>query len=426
MSASSVFQDDTFAVQNVVDNTKEVMLNCSGISTVTTRTMSIQDASGTIAYLSDIPTFPTTFLDDAFTVINALDNSKEVMLNCSQIATGATRVMTVQDADGTIAYLSDLANTTGPPFADDEFTVFAASALASQTELDVSGVSANTTIVMTVQNRDGVIAYLSDILQVVEIFVNTSRSFPDVGNEGVANLTALGDLTHIEITLCGAGGGGGGTTDGGPGAGGGGGSAIENFLILEPDDKFSVFNVTIGVGGTAAVGMGDGGNGGNTMVEGISSTGFFVELTGYGGGGGEAGGNTGGGAGGGGGGAATDVTPGVAGTLGGLVGGSGAVDDTGPDATRGAFKLPWRSGSGGGAGDNFLTPVFSAAAWQGGFAVNTAASIPEGAASMFGPGGTASGGSSVTPGLCAGGGGAGAPAAQDGGDGVVVFRYYTQ
>lgn len=429
-----MFQDDTFAVQNAADNTKEVMLSVAGVSTGTTQTMTIQDASGTIAYLADLPVFPTTFLDDAFTVINALDNTKEVMLNCSQIATGATRIMTVQDADGTIAYLSDLGNATGPPFADDEFTVFSASAPAAQTELDISGVSANTTIVMTVQNRDGVIAYLSDILQVVEVFVNTTRVFPDVSNEGVSTLSGLGDLSHIEISLCGAGGAGAATSDEGNGGAGGGGSGFENFFILEPDDKFDTFNVTLGEGGDPSVGGCIAQAGNDSMIEGVSSTGFYLELIGYGGGGGLSSATPQcnpiagfGGPGAGGGGAPNQTLasggnmPGEAGILGGVIGGEGGSFTGGGDGQRGPFKLPWRSGGGGGS--EFFNGF--GADWQGAFA-SSKVGTPSGAASMFGMGGNQTT-SPFTTAFCAGGGtGIFGMDGGPGGDGAALFRYYIQ
>lgn len=49
------FLDSEFAVVSVGDESKQAKLDISGLSAATTRTMTVQDASGTIAYLADIP-----------------------------------------------------------------------------------------------------------------------------------------------------------------------------------------------------------------------------------------------------------------------------------------------------------------------------------------------------------------------------------
>lgn len=49
------FLDSEFAVVSAGDESKQAKLDLTGLTTGTTRTMTVQDASGTIAYLSDIP-----------------------------------------------------------------------------------------------------------------------------------------------------------------------------------------------------------------------------------------------------------------------------------------------------------------------------------------------------------------------------------
>lgn len=433
ISQSTTFLDNAFAVQRFDSTTRQVMFDLSGLSLSTTRILTIQDASGTIAYLTDIPIQPSVFLDDAFGVVNLIDDSKQVMLNCSGIAPFTSQVMSVQDKNGTIAYLSDITSGVLPPFSDDVFIVYLAGNPSARTQLQISGLSANTTVVMSVQDASGVIAYLGDILQIVEVLVTTNRNFPDVGNEGVATLAELGDLSHIEISLCGGGGSGGATGDAGAGGGGGSGGGFENFMILEPDDKFTHFEVAPGFGGITP-GFGVFPTSGNeTTVLGVSASGFTLQLIGYGGGGGaSSSGSFGGspartgGAGGGGGGNGASGTPGIAGVLGGLPGGAGGSFLTGPFScvgnltfgVRGGFKLPWRSGGGGGRSS---TVPCHAAAWQGGgkFFIPTNQD-GWGASSMFGS--SASPGAGPTA-LCAGGS-TGVPFPQDGGDGAAIFRYF--
>lgn len=71
------FADDEFTIFNAADPTKLMRIDVSSnVSAGALQLLTIQDASGTVAYLSDIGTFPTVFLDDVFTVINAAVNTK--------------------------------------------------------------------------------------------------------------------------------------------------------------------------------------------------------------------------------------------------------------------------------------------------------------------------------------------------------------
>lgn len=419
---SSVFQDDEFVVQNAAVTTKQVMLSVAAVSAGTTRLMTVQDASGTIAYLSDITAQPTVFFDDVFAVQNDPDNTKEVMLDISQVGTGQTTVMTVQNASGTILYLE---NITGPslPFTDTEFIVFQDGDPTAQVRLDLSIVSTATNITMAVQDADGTIAYLADIPQIVEVLVNVTRLFPDPAFEGVSNISQLGDVGYIEISVCGGGGGGGAGSGGG---GGGSGSGHENFRIYDPSIKFFRFNCEIGSGGAAGSGGMSGGDGNTTVLRGQSDTDYFLNLVGYGGGGGEptTAGGAAGGAGGGGGSNANGTTPGDMGDDGGLTGGIGGLvtgSEMFTDGQRGEINLSWRAGGGGSAATNGTPATTSrAAAWNGGYATNSSVcdgSTGCGAASMFGPGGIGS--ADPDGSLCAGGGSGGA-----GGSGACLFRYY--
>lgn len=55
--------------------------------------------------LGDIPSF---FLSDNFQVIDGLDNTKGIQIQTSGVSTGNFRTLTVQDSDGTVAYLTDI------------------------------------------------------------------------------------------------------------------------------------------------------------------------------------------------------------------------------------------------------------------------------------------------------------------------------
>jgi len=436
-SQSVTFIDDEFAVFNAADNNKVVMLDLSSLTDTTIQTLSIQDASGIIAYLSDVPPVVTTFLDDEFAVLSVGDNSKVVMLDCSVISMSTTQTMTVQDASGTIAYLTDVANFTGIPFADDEFFVHADGDTNTRAMFDASVISTSTTVVMTIQDRSGVIAYLGEVLQVVEVFITESRQFPDIANEGVATLAELGKITLLEMSLCGGGGGSNGARpDDGINTGGGAGGGFQDFKILNADERFEYFDVSLGTGGTTTSVSS------STTVFGQSISDFYLELTGYGGGNGDVttaiGGLVGGGGGGGGGPGFTnpDNSGGIPGNLGGLKGGDGVKGETSPTPSippqMGGYRLPWRSGGGGGSE---FTSIGIAVPSQGGYDIREVSSRTSGSPSIFGRGGlsefTLNIITETSAGYCAGGGPVSDPTFSPsgtesifGGDGAALMRYY--
>jgi hypothetical protein len=453
------FQDATFTIFNAANDSREVMTDLSGISPGALRILTFQDKDGIIAYLSDVPPIVTTFLDDEFVVQHVGDDSKQVMLDCGIIDIGSSEMMTVQDADGIIAYLSDLGNQTTFPFPDDDFFVHADGDPTTRVFLDASVISTATTVVMTVQDRSGTIAYLSQIAQVVEVFISESRVFPDMPNEGVTELWELGNIALLEISLCGAGGSGGPEDDGGMGGGGGSGSGFEDFCVLNAGDRFEYLNVTLGEGGyyTSSSNPEDA-VGGSTIVKGFSVTGFFLELIGYGGGGAGGSNQNRGWAGAGGGSAGPGGPPvnssagpaeddhghsaGVVNFQGGVEGGTAGIlpllVETEVVPGMGRYRFPWRSGGGGapGEGTNEGTQE-PGAPWQGGYAQGgPRAFFPRmiGAASAFGQGAHIDRNrQDASSGFCAGGG----PGSWDipgfpsmwgpnveGGSGAALMRYH--
>lgn len=428
----TTFLDDAFTVENAVDGTKKVMFNCSLISLASISLLTIQDASGTIAYLSDIPAPTSVFVDNVFTVQNAIDNSKKVQLFVGLVTTATTQTMTIQDASGTIAYLSDIPIANNGSFADDAFRVQQTLDPTAEVALDLSLVTPGLVSVMTVQATSGTIAYLSDAVAFVDVHINTTRTFPDVGHEGVSSLAALG-VTQLQIWVCGGGGGGGGGGDGG-GGGGGSSSAVELFFVGDAATLFTNLSCIIGGGGAGGDGSGgvlggfhgDDGNTTSVIGNAVSSLGGFLELFGYGGGGGLAGDESGGaaGAGGGSGGPAFNNSAGIAGIEGGL---AGSLADL-----SGAFRYPWHAGGGGGGGGPGST---AGSDWIGGGSGGatgiTFSSGGGGAGSLFGTGGDGGpieNADGQDGGLCAGGGGSagtvGVDFSGDGGDGHIFIRYW--
>lgn len=446
IEARSVFPDDTFAILKDSDNSSTVMFDLSGVASNTTRTLSAPtDRNGTVALTTDIPTYPSVFIDDEFTIISAINATKRGFFDCSTISPATTQTLVVPDKDGIIALVSDQINGTAPPFSDAEFTLYADADPSAGAVFDLSSLGSSTSVVMKVQDRSGEIALVGDIVHIVEVVVNESRPFPDLAHEGVATLADLGDITHLEITICGGGGGSCSAVSSsyGPGGGGGSGSALVDFTILNPNSKFDRLNISLGEGGVGVADNGTaerGGTGGSTNVLGVSSTGFFLDLTAYGGDGGycfsfsatnsslaQAGG---GGAGSGG--PGNGFAGGDAGVLGGVAGSrgvlpsdvSGGCSETFP--IPGQFRLPWFSGGGGNqAAENCTQPELGV---QGGRSWLDIGSItaPEGAPSVFGVTNEFSGVAPMAQAeACAGGSATDTGTASGfGGPGQALIRYF--
>ncbi len=71
-------------------------------SAINLRSITPQIASGGVSGIS------SSFVDSQFNIFNVADDTKDLMFDLSNIATATTRTLTVQDADGTIALLSDV------------------------------------------------------------------------------------------------------------------------------------------------------------------------------------------------------------------------------------------------------------------------------------------------------------------------------
>lgn len=441
IDAQSVFFDDQFTLLTGegVDNSSVLMFDVSGVSSLTTRTLSFPAADGTIALTIDIPTFSSVFFDNAFTIVSPSTTSptKRLALDCAGISSATTRTLIVPDKDCVVAYVDEQTNGTAPPFSDAEFNLYAQSDPSAGARFDLAALGTGESVVMSVQ--DGIagsshtIAYLANIVQIVEVTINSSRQFPDLAHEGVSSLSGLGVITHIELSFCG--GGGGACTSGG--GGGGSASSLVDFVILQPNDKFDQFNITLGAGGDSRNDTGQGGTGGTTTVLGISSTGFYLDLNAYGGEGGYCinyAANTSfeqaGGGGGGSGAAASGIYPGGAGTLGGVSGSRGIIAADGCDVSAfpipSEFRFPWFSGGGGNQAAN-PNCTQRDLGQQGGRAwldIGSSLSPPAGAPGYFG---TTNLASETLAGACAGAtatssGSTGAT----GGPGIAVIRYFVR
>lgn len=101
VTSTGITTNDTgFRIRNTTDITKQIAFDASAITTGTTRTYTFPDTSGTVVLTS---TAATTFSDSAFRVQDNADATKQLAFECSGITTATTRTMTVPDESGTIS-----------------------------------------------------------------------------------------------------------------------------------------------------------------------------------------------------------------------------------------------------------------------------------------------------------------------------------
>lgn len=218
--------------------------------------------------------------------------------------------------------------------------------------------------------------------------------------------TAPTGVTHIMVTLCGAGGGGGGGRVNSPhnsGTGGGGGTVIKSHVMrVTPGNSYAVVVGAGGAGGLAGVVPTDGAAGGLSSIVGNDHTAIA-----FGGGAGQAGENP-----------DADVSG---------AGGAGVIDDNLITNIKNLLN-----GSGPNGATRFATP-YTPLTYPGGdggdCAVDSGRDGGAGGSSLFGQGGDGgewAGATNGTAGRGVGAGGGGGSGARDGGAGIagiVIIQY---
>lgn len=246
---TSTFHDDTFRVFHVDDSDKRLAFDLSALTNGAERYWEIQADSGIVAYLTDLVTFTTSFSDAEFVIVGAVDDTRKLTFDLSGLAPDTTRVLTVQNTSGTVAYESDAAAEIGV-HVDDVFTIFAADNPDKQIQFLLDGLSSQSNIELKVQDRSGTIGYVQDAPTRHVVTILTDRFFPDAANEGGDTLEEVG-IDTIRLTMCGAGGAGFSRAindDSGFSAGGGAGGGVLGLLLTNLTTYYEKFDIRVGTG----------------------------------------------------------------------------------------------------------------------------------------------------------------------------------
>lgn len=109
-------KDNAFTLQDNGDATKQMVFELSGITTGNTRTLTVPDGSTTLVGTALTQTLQNKTLDNtntytskagaSFTFQDTSDTTKQIQFSCASISTGTTQTLTFPNTTGTIATIS--------------------------------------------------------------------------------------------------------------------------------------------------------------------------------------------------------------------------------------------------------------------------------------------------------------------------------
>jgi hypothetical protein len=402
---TSSFSDANFNVYNSADPTKITALDVSGLTTATTRTLTIPDISGTLVLEAGAQTLTNKTIVAGNNTISGLTHGSEVDNPTSGVhgVTGSV-VGTTDSQTLTNKTISPASNTIDGDILDIDYT-------PTNYTPDASAPEAS--------DVDDLAAHLKGIDTAVGSAGNPSVDIQKFTTTGANTWTKPTGAVWVEVFMWGGGGGGGGggtgsaSAPGNQGGGGGGSGSAYMRLVYDASDLGTTETVIVGAGGAGGAGNSSGGGNGVNGSDGGTSYFKYAVPGGQGG-------NRGGTSGGTGGQEAIDSL--TAGAMGGDVataikGGNGGLNSAGAAGGR-AWSASGSGGGGGsasgnagGQGGDIYTATGGTTGGRNGAGTDSAALNRGGTAGRGGAGNTdgaaTNGSSGGIPGGGGGGGGGG-------------------
>lgn len=139
-----------------------VVKNGSGTSVLNRKPAGLYYSTGAVwRYLGDTP---DAFYSDNFQIVDSDDNSKTIMFETSGVTTATNRVLTIQNSDGTIAYLADIEGKVDVAVFNDYTGTTAPATYLSKTDFNTYS---GTTVPANYYNKSEINAYSASTLLLI-------------------------------------------------------------------------------------------------------------------------------------------------------------------------------------------------------------------------------------------------------------------
>lgn len=194
-SNTVTLKDTLFTLQDDGDTSKQARFQLSGITTATTRTYTLPDVSDTVVTLTATQaltnktlgnTNTLTIKDTLFTIQDDGDATKLIAFQASGITTGTTRTLTVPDASGTLALIAatqtltnkTLDNTNTVTLKDSLLTLQDDGDTTKQAKFQLSGITTGTTRTYTFPDVTDTLV----TLDATQTLTNKTLTTPTISN----------------------------------------------------------------------------------------------------------------------------------------------------------------------------------------------------------------------------------------------------
>lgn len=202
LSNKSLVDNSTFVISNA-DNSKQITFDVSAVTTATTRTIAFPDSDTTILGTDSTQTVSNkSLIDSSTSIINQVDLTKAAKFDTSQITTSTTRTFTLPDATITLAGRSNAETLQNKSLESSTTFITDNSDATKKLQFNVAGITTGTTRTVTLPdaNFTAVGTTTSQTITNKDIDGGTATDTSRITTPK-ASLSSLNSLTRKEGTI---------------------------------------------------------------------------------------------------------------------------------------------------------------------------------------------------------------------------------